>query len=317
MILKDIADKLKACKSILIFCHTRPDGDTLGSAYALKKAFENSGKIAEVICDSPIPEKFSFLGFKDEIASVKTLDDPFDAFVAVDCSTEGMIGDNYALFSKKTETFNIDHHVSNTRYAKYNYVEDRAASCEIIYELLLYLGGEISKYVADCLLLGISTDTGHFMHSNATAKTFAIASKLIEAGADAHEIGVKMFKSQSISRALLQADIMSKMKFYEEGKIALIAVMKSDIEKHGATSDETEGFIDYPLSVDGVEVAVSILENKQNCYKISLRSKGRVNVNEIAATFGGGGHVLASGCMIFGFFEDVKDKILRAISISL
>ena len=317
MTLKDVAAKLKALDSILIFCHTRPDGDTLGGAFALKKSFEAMGKTADVVCDSPIPEKFSYLRFNEEAASVNDKTKSYSAFVAVDCSTEGMLGENYAVFSKKAETFNIDHHVSNTKYAKYNYVEDRAACSEIIYELILLLGAKIDENAANCLLLGISTDTGHFMHSNATSETFSIASKLISLGADAHEIAVKMFKTQSKERALLQADVMSRMKFYEDGKIALIAIMKSDIEKHGATSDLTEGFIDYPLSVSGVEVAVSILESKENCYKISLRSRGKVNVNEIAVSFGGGGHILASGCMIFGFFEDVKDKILRAISLSL
>ena len=315
MTIIEIAEKLKKLNSVLIFCHTRPDGDTLGGAFALKKTFNKLGKIAEVTCDAVIPEKFSFMGFskvrEDELKR------PYDAFVAVDCSTEGMLGESYKLFASKTETYNIDHHVSNTRYAKYNYVEDRSACSEIVYELITAMGTLIEKETANCLFLGISTDTGHFMHSNVTANTFEIASKLVSLGADSHEIGVKMFKNQSRARAELQSYVMSGMKFYEGDKIALIKIMKSDLEKFGATSDLTEGFIDYPLSVSGVEVAISILESNNNAYKISLRSKGKVNVNEVAATFGGGGHILASGCMIFGFYEDVKDKIVRAVSLAL
>ncbi len=311
----EIAEKLNSHDKLLVFCHVRPDGDTLGSAFAIKRFLENSGKTVDVVCDSPIPEKFSFLGFKAFKPSEITGE--YSAHVAVDCSTENMLGDGYVLYKKCVETFNIDHHISNTRYGKYFYVDDRAACCEIVYELLTALGGEICKSVADCLLLGISTDTGHYMHSNVTVSTFKISSELLACGGDSHEIGVKMFKNQTRARATLQADIMSKMKFFEDGKIAFISIMQSDLEKFGATSDLTEGFIDYPLSIEGVEVAVSVLESRQNAYKISLRSKGRVNVNEVAAGFGGGGHILASGCMLFGFFEDVKDKIIRAITLSL
>ena len=317
MTINEIAERLKKLNSVLIFCHTRSDGDTLGGAFALKKTFRKLGMIAEVTCDSVIPEKFSFMGFNEEILSENDLKKPFDAFVAVDCSTEGMIGERYKLFASKTETYNIDHHISNTRYAKYNYVEDRSACSEIVYELITAMGAKIEKETANCLFLGISTDTGHFMHSNVTDKTFKIASELVSFGADSHEIGVKMFKTQSKARAELQSYVTSGMKFYEDDKIALIMITKADLEKFGATSDLTEGFIDYPLSVSGVEVAVSILESNNNAYKISLRSKGKVNVNEVASSFGGGGHILASGCMIFGFYEDVKDKIIRAVSLAL
>ena len=107
------------------------------------------------------------------------------------------------------------------------------------------------------------------------------------------------------------------MRFFSDGKIAIINVTRKDVSDFNATQDMTEGFIDYPLSVNGVEVAVSIMENKDNCYKVSLRSKGRVNVNEVASAFGGGGHILASGCLISGFYEDVKDKLIREIGFQL
>ncbi len=318
MTLKEIAAELNKFSSVLIFCHTRPDGDTLGSATALKIALEKQGKRADIACESAVPEKFSFVpGVGSVVNNVKELSFRYDAHVAVDCSVEGMMGDLYHYFVKNKNTFNIDHHISNSNYAKYNYVENRAACCEIIYGLLKAVDLEIDADVATCLMLGVCTDTGYFIHSNVTADTLYISSELFKKGGRLQEIGKKLFKTQKKARALLYADVMNRIRFYLDDKLAVISINKSDLEKFGATSDMTEGFIDYPISIEGVEVAVSILENKENCYKISFRSSGTVDVNQIASTFGGGGHILASGCMINGFFEDVKDKIIRTVSLYL
>lgn len=317
MKIEDFAEKLKKCGSILIFCHQRPDGDTLGCAFALKKAWESVGKRADIVCASSIPSKYDYIDAAKTVTDPVSITEKYDAHVAVDCSTENMIGDGYALFSSNKNTFNIDHHVSNTSYAKYNYVENTASCCELVYKLLSNCGIKADKTISDCLLLGISTDTGNFAHSNVTKDTLSVASELVANGGNLHDVAYRMFKSQPKARALLYTKILNGMRFFHDDKIAVISINKKDIEDCGATTDMTEGFIDFPLSIDGVEVAVSILENKPNAYKISLRSKGIVNVNEIATEFGGGGHVLASGCLICGFYEDVKDKIVRAVSLRL
>lgn len=316
--LKDIAEELKKFDDILIFSHSRPDGDTLGSAMAVKTALKNMGKKAEVVCSSPVPEKYK--GIFPEFATVKSLDEvkgKFSAHLSVDVSAESMFGDCYELFTSNRNSFNIDHHVSNTRYAKYNFVEDDAACCEIIYRFISLLGAEITPEIADYLMLGILTDTGDFGHSNVTDKTLEIASELVGYGARLHDITYQMFKNQKKARAMLFGRVISKTKFFLDDKLAIISVLKDDFTSAGASQDMTEGFIDFPLSIEGVEVAVSIMESKNNAYKISFRSKGKVNVNEIASVFGGGGHILASGCMICGFYEDVKDKIIKAVSDAL
>ena len=314
MTLKDIALQLKKHSKILIFCHNRPDGDTLGSGFALKYALERLGKTVDLVCPSVIPNKYDSLGILSKSSLPQDVISTYDCHVAVDCSTEMMVGDAYGLFQSNKTNINVDHHVSNSRYAEFNYVENRASCCEIIYGLILELGVDIDKQIAECALLGIITDTGNFMHSNVDENTLLVASKLVAVGADSHKIAYAMFKSQKLERAKLYAHVINNMRLYEDGKIAIISVFKSDFEKFYATQDMTEGFIDFPLSVDGVEVAVSIMESKENCYKVSFRSKGKINVNEIASDFGGGGHVLASGCVVCGFYEDVKDKIIRAIS---
>lgn len=314
MTLKEIATELKKFDSALIFSHARPDGDTLGSAMALKTALINLGMEADVVCASDIPEKYDIFPAFKTIKKPAEINKKYAAHVSVDISVESMFGDSYNLYAKNANLFNIDHHVSNSRYAKYNFVRNNAACCEIIYEFMQCLGAEITSEIADYLILGIITDTGNFMHSNVTENTFFVASKLVAAGARIHDITYRMFKDQTKVRALLFARVISKMRFFLDDKLAIISVLADDFEQTGAKQELTEGFIDFPLSIRGVEVAVSIMESKNNCYKVSFRSKGKVNVNEVASVFGGGGHILASGCMICGFYEDVKDKIIKAVS---
>ena len=317
MTIEEFSSALAPFGSALIFCHSRPDGDTLGCASALKAALVSLGKTADIVCDSFVPAKFGFLGFSGEVLRPGDVTRSYEAHVAVDCSVESMLGESYAVFRSCRNTFNIDHHVSNSRYAKYNYVAETAACCESVYRLILGFGVRIDEVIANRLLLGISTDTGHFSHNNVTADTMRIASELVASGADIHEISFRMYKNQPVERARLYAKVISGMRLYLEGKVAVISIFMRDLREFGATKDMTEGFIDFPLSVEGVEVAVSILESKENTYKISYRSKGRVDVNAVAAAFGGGGHKMASGSMLSGFYEDVKDRILREISFAL
>lgn len=312
MTLREIADKLKTIESAAIFCHMRPDGDTLGAALGLQGLLRACGIPSEVVCESPVPAKFFFLEGMREVASVPTKD--AQAFIAVDSSDEARLGALCETFTKsKKIKFNIDHHVSNTRFGDYCYVEERAATCEIVTALADELEVPIDAHTANCLLLGVSSDSGNFAHKNVTENTFLTAAKLLRCGADIHEIQYNMFKRQPRERALLFGRTMSKIRYFYGDKIALISVGKKTLEECGATSDMTEGFIDFPLSVDGVEVAACLLETKPHSFKISLRSKGRSDVNKIASVYGGGGHVLASGCMIGGELEEVVDKLVYTI----
>lgn len=314
MTLKEFVDQIRKYDNILIFAHARPDGDTLGSAMAIKKAFENSNIKTEIVCASDIPEKYKKFKWFGEIKKPTEITNKYSAHLSVDVSVESMFGDSYSLYASCNNLFNLDHHISNSNYANYNYVENRAACCEIAYNFIKLCGYNITDEIANCLTLGILTDTGNFGHSNVTPETLEITSDLLKNGADMHGISYQMFKNQTKKRALLYGRVISKVKFFLEDKLSVISVFKEDFDATGASQDMTEGFIDFALSIEGVEVAISIMETKNNAYKISFRSKGKVNVNEIASVFGGGGHVLASGCMICGFYEDVKDKLIRAVS---
>ena len=319
MTIKEICIEIKKLKSVLIFTHVRPDGDTIGSGMGLKLLLEKVNIKTDIICESTIPEKFSFLIPQNTFLTEIDNNKEYDAYIAVDCSDENRIGSFGEQFLKAKTTYNIDHHISNTRFAKYNYVQERAATAEIILEITLCLleSKNIDKSIANCLLLGICTDTGNFMHQNVTEKTLVSASILVGCGGELHNISYYMFKNQKKERAELYAKIISKVRYFNDNKISIITVFMEDIEKANASADMTEGFIDFPLSIEGVEVAVCLLQSKKNQYKISFRSKGTINVNEVAGVFGGGGHILASGCMINGDYEEVIDKLVYAISARL
>ncbi len=308
--LSDFSRELLKFNSFAIFCHMRPDGDTLGSSFALKLGLESLGKKTQLFSADAIPNKFDYLQLKSFYKD--KLDGEYDAFVAVDCADEMRLGAFSVDFSKQRNTFNIDHHISNTKYAKYNYVFDNSSNSENVYELLKSLNVEISKDIANALMTGLCTDTGNFSHKNVTETSFLMASNLTKCGADINMIYNETFVKQTKNRAKLFSLVMDKLRYYLDDKLCIGVITKELFAKSGANRDETEGFIDFILSVDTVDVAISVMEVDDKKYKISLRSKN-VNVNEIAAIFGGGGHVLASGCMISGYLEDVIDKLVFAV----
>lgn len=311
--LVEIIEQLNAAKRVAIFCHVRPDGDALGAGLALSLALENSGKKADMYCEDLPPEKFSFISSMQKVIQ-KAPNAEYDLLVSVDCadvSRMGVFGKFYSRFKKNT--INIDHHVSNDRYAKLNYVEDCSACCEIITVLLIEAGYEITEEIANLLMVGLVTDSGNFTHQDVTEKTFSAGAFLRSKGAAVNLIYYNLYARQPKSRALLYGRVMNNIRFALEDKFAYILISERDMTELNADKSLTEGFVDFPLSIDGVEVSASILENKKGQYKISLRSKGKVNVSAVAATFGGGGHVLASGCMLFGELEEVIERLTYAV----
>ncbi len=313
--LRELSEKLKSERTLALFCHIRPDGDSIGSALALSLALKNLGKRVDVFCDDQIPSRFFFLNEPKNIKNKIDFND-YSAFVAIDCGDINRLGSFALDFSKCKNTYNIDHHISNDRYAKVNYVVDLASNCENIYALLIEMGVEITQDIANHLMLGVMTDTGGFKHKNVTAETLAVASSLKVKGADINSIYYHMFTAQSKERAKLFGVVMSKIRYFHDDRFAVATVTLSDIEKSGAKPDETEGFIDFVMGIDCIEVGACVMEIGVNKYKISFRSKG-ANVNAVASAFGGGGHILASGCQIQGEYEEVIDKIAFAVKREL
>ena len=313
--LSEIADVIRHLKSAVIFTHMRPDGDTLGSAMALSRALFLLNIPNEVINEGEVPEKFLFLEGMKDIRRTPTLD--AEGYICVDSSDEARLGYAQPVFlagvKKGKVTVNIDHHVSNTRFCKYNFVRPRASNCENMSELISLLGVGPDKLIASYLMVGMITDSGAFSHSDVNGDSFRAAAAAVDAGADVGKITYEVFKKQSKARAQLYAEIVSKLRYDLEDRFVTALVTQEQLRKYNLKQDATEGIVDFGLSVDTVEVSVCMMEVKKGQYKASLRSKGTVNVNEVAGVFGGGGHVLASGCMFFGSFEEAYDKLRYAV----
>lgn len=314
--LQEIAGKLKRAKNVGIFTHVRPDGDAYGSALALSLAL-NKLSIPSYVCnENEPPSNLAFLTGLDKVQ----LAPPFEAevLIAVDASDGARLGTLSDVFftakNRKKTTINVDHHVSNARFADLNYVKECAANCINIFHLISYMGVPFDEKMAEYLMVGLLTDSGNFSHDDVNEETFLVAAELVKAGANVNKLTYELFKKQPKERAALHAEVMGKIRYYFDGKFAAIVISSAALEKCGADMGMTEGLVDFPLSVDTVEVAAALLEMKKGQYKISLRSKNYADANGIARTYGGGGHIRAAGCMLFGEVEEVLDKLSYTVS---
>ena len=302
---------IKSSKKVLIICHIRPDGDSLGSGFALKRIAEKYGKLVDIVCDSDKPQHYAFLPNYDDLNQMKY--EKHDLVIAVDCADENRLGKYYSNFKRAKVNMNIDHHQTNTQYGMFVRVKPQASStCEVVYDLI-HNDYKIDKEVATLLYLGISTDTGHFRHNNTTEHTLFVASKLIALGADNESIVNNVYKSQTKNKLDLIATAIKSFRFFKDNKIVVITLTRDDMQKCGCTLADTEGIIDYGMSMGNVEVAVCMSEQNIRSYKVSFRSKC-ADVAQSAMTFGGGGHKLASGCVVNGHYEDVVDKVVKAVT---
>ncbi len=314
--LQEIAQRMKRAKSVAVLTHMRPDGDAFGSALSLACALDYLGIDCQVCVETDIPSNLAFIAGIDRVQKAPTKS--YDLMVTVDCSDEARLGvltdEFFSTKRKKIDVVNIDHHISNTRYGTYNFVRECSANCMNMAQLIAYLGAPIDKKTAEYLLIGLLTDSGNFSHDDVTEETLSLGAQLVEKGADIRYYHYMLFKRQTKARAALFALVMSGIRYFHEDKFALITISQEQMKKCGADHGMTEGFVDFPLNVDSVEVAASIMEVKYRQYKISLRSKEYADVNKIAGKFGGGGHVRAAGCMLFGELEEVIDKLSYAVS---
>ena len=316
----ELAKLLNSQKSVAIFCHVRPDGDAVGSACALKNAFINKGIKAQVFCDDVIPERFDYMQIDSEFSSIDLTKDYVNAFftalIAVDSADIQRLGKYAEVFDGHKNTFNIDHHISNTRYAKTNYVCDNPANAINIFELINQMDAQIDVKTANLIAMGLLTDTGTFTHKDVGPKALNVGAKLVELGADLNTIYYHNFKKQTKQRAKLFGMVMQNLRYFNDDRLVVAIITKKHFETSGAQPAETEGFVDFLLGIDCIDVCATVMEIGDNKYKISLRSKG-ANVNAVAGAFGGGGHVLASGCQINGEIEEVLDRLSFAVSREL
>ncbi len=310
--LRQTAAFLKRHNNYIILTHASPDGDTLGSAYALYYALNEIGKVACVVCPDVIPKKYDyFAGKSDHIKRENS------TVIAVDVADVRLLGSLSEEFGDKVDLC-IDHHISNTHFAKKLYLDASAsATAECIYELIVKMKVNINNVTAKALYTGLATDTGCFKYSNVTAKTHIIAAKLYEFNIDAAEINRLMFDTKSKNLMELEKMVLSEAEFHFDDKCFLLTVTAEMQKKTGCSGTELEGIAVISRSIAGIKAGVTIKQNGEEEFKVSLRTYPPLNASEICKKLGGGGHNAAAGATLSGNLEQVKEKVLEAVRTAL
>lgn len=307
--LQDAVRFLRTYDDILLIAHVSPDGDTLGSSFALYGALLELGKHAQVVCEDPVPAIYRFLPFSEQLVPPEQAR-PAEAVVCVDCADIGRAGRCEPIFRAAKATLNIDHHGTNDRYAASNYVQKVGATGELIYNVISYMKIPLNKNIASCLYAAITTDTGNFSYSNTTPDTMRIAADLLDTGIDLPFLNRSLFRTVPFHKLKLHALAVSKAQLYEYGRISISTITLADIASCGATNEDTEGIIDSIRDIDSVEVAALLREGEDGLIRVSLRGKTCADVSKIAVQFGGGGHKLAAGCTMNPPIEEAAEQIL-------
>jgi phosphoesterase RecJ-like protein len=302
-------------QSFALSTHVNPDGDALGSELALYSFLKDLGKQVKIFNTDTAPKNYRFLPFCDAILPAKAFQDDFpEILVVLDASVLNRIGEylSHTLIPTKA-TINIDHHTTAEHFGDYNLVETHASSTsEIIYRLIQHHGTPIGKERALCLYTGIMFDTGCFRYSNSTPTAHHVAAELIQEGIAVDEVYRAIYESLPIGTLLLLGEVFQTLGTTPDGKIGWLYATQEMFRKTGTTRDDVDGFINHIRSIDTVEVAILVSEQKNGESKASLRSKSSVDVGEIAAVFGGGGHQRAAGCEIDAPCEEAIAQLVAA-----
>jgi bifunctional oligoribonuclease and PAP phosphatase NrnA len=317
-IIDRIIEALRQSRSICVAGHIRPDGDCVGSQLGLALALRNEGK--KVVCwnEDRIPQKYEFLD-PDGIIQKPRKGMKFDCVVATDAASFERLGAVGRCVANRKLLIKIDHHESNTRYADLNWVSAREPSAgELVFRLLKIAKWPITKRIADSLFTAVSTDTGSFQYPTTRPATYHVAGELVRRGADLARICNEVYQSYPLSRARLLRHVYSHFHLSHQDQIAYFWLKKADFARTGADSNDSEGLIDHIRAIAPVVVACVFEEVKPELTRISLRSKSeKVNVNDIAAQFGGGGHPAAAGARIAGKPLSVQRKVIAAVKKAL
>ena len=318
MKISDIVSKIKQFEKIAITFHTSPDGDSLGSALALLIGLRKLNKQVYIISKEVVPQTFLYLPLAAEING--EINEPLkdtECVIVLDCGDFKRINADLPLENRGFALINMDHHLSNELYGDLNYVDTSAsAAAEIVYEVLRILDVSIDKEISTCLYTSLLTDTGSFRHSNTTAKTHAIAGALINSGIDFSNIHRIIFENKKFEKIKFYGEVIENMTVEHNGRVCIMYIPKSLIEKYNLASEDTSDVITFGTSIDTVEVTMLIKEAEDGV-KVSLRSKSLVNVSKVAEGFNGGGHIRAAGFFTEANFYDTKLKLMEILEKEL
>lgn len=309
--LASVCDALRERQRFVITSHVRPDGDSIGSAVALAEGLRAIGKDARVVNRDAPPDTYQAFPHVNEIEVAETVAGEFDALVVLECGDLGRTG---LQGVDGAFIINIDHHPGNTGYGQIRWFDGSASACaELVYAILVELGAPMSPSMATHLYVAIVTDTGSFRYPGVSPRTFTICARLLEEGADPVSIARRLFDGNTLPRLRLQAMVMRTLELDEDDRIALVRLDPGMVETSGATMDDTDGLINVPLSVRQIQAVVFFKPGDEGQFRVSLRSKGTIDVGRVARAFGGGGHRNAAGCTIAGRLDDVRARVLARL----
>jgi bifunctional oligoribonuclease and PAP phosphatase NrnA len=307
--LNEIVEVLRNGERFLVCSHSRPDGDAVGSVLAMGMLLEQMGKHADLVTSDGVPAIYRGLPGARSIRHALRVHGPYDATILLECD-----GLERAQLRGLENFFiiNIDHHISGRAYAQLNWIDREAASVgEMVYRLVKAVGATVTPEMATCLYTTVLTDTGGFTYGSIRASTFGLAQELVIAGADPVAIARDVCYSSPTSKALVLGAALGNLK--REGRLAWLWVTNQDVVRTCAAEEDCEGIVNVALGISGVEVAAFLRELPERGVRLSLRSKGKVNVAEIAERLGGGGHRNSSGCTLSGPLSRALDVILREL----
>jgi phosphoesterase RecJ-like protein len=317
----NMLDLIRKSENILIASHENPDGDALGSTLSLGLGLSKIGKKVVYYNKDGVPEMLEFLPHSESVeSSLDSIAGPFDIVFAVDCTSTSRAGTEFEQYAESEKCKNvvvIDHHQTTGSDADFHLLDEHASSTGIlIYKILKALEIELDKDIAENIYTTIISDTGSFSYSNTNSDTLRIAADLVDLGVEPSRISESLYETEPLRKIELLKLVMPTFEISEDETIASLYVDKHMYSETGTTRQDTEGLVNIPRSIKGVDVALFFRQEgseQELEWKVSLRSKGRVNVAKIAEGFGGGGHERAAGCSVKGTISEVKTRVISSV----
>ncbi|MCA1849717.1 MAG: bifunctional oligoribonuclease/PAP phosphatase NrnA [Acidobacteria bacterium] len=306
--LSQVVELIEAKHRFAITSHIRPDGDSLGSSLGLYWLLRALGKEPEVIMRDTVPHSYQKLPGAADVRVTPSVDRHYDAVFVIECSDITRPG---LANLERQFVVNIDHHSTTALFGTINWIDSTASAVgEMIYNLCKAIGVRPTKEIAECVYTALVTDTGSFHYSNTTERTFKVASELVRAGVKPAKISQAVFSNYPWSKIELLGQVLATARRDPSGRVACLRQTLEMKEKAGASDEDGDGFVNYPLSCGEVEAVAFLKEHAPGVYRTSLRSKGDVNVARIAEKFGGGGHRNAAGCTLHGDWDEAERTIV-------
>lgn len=317
MMIPNILSEIENNRSFLITTHENPDGDAVGSTLALGCFLKSFAKDVLIYYRDPMPDTYMYLSLADTVVN-EIPERHFDICFILDAGEADRVCKGFSSLVKCGKLVNIDHHPYGDKFGSINYVDPSAsATGAMVYRIIKASGRQLDFETALCIYTAIVADTGSFRYSNANKEAFMISGELVDLGINPWKVAERLYESQPKSRLDLLALALSTLTISAKGDFASLTVSLDMLEKTGAGPELTDGFVNYPRSIQGVEVSILFRQVSDRVYKVGFRSKGKVNVAHLAALLGGGGHHNAAGCTVTGSIEEVRRTVFSAIEKAL